>query len=657
MAQDPYRYFRIEARELIEQLGQGLLELERQASPELLARLLRQAHTLKGAARVVKQKEMADRAHDFEDALAPLRQAEGPPSAELISQLLQLVDQCATLLKALDAPAPRAAAPSEEARPAARAELTEVDTLLEDLSEAYAQLGQLRAGLGGVRPIQELAELLSEQRDPLKIRSLTEEVRTLLGQLDRRLSSSVDQLERELQQVRDGAEKLRLVPVESLIGALQRMARDSALQLGKSVALSGQGGSVRLDASVLATVQGALLQVVRNAVAHGIEKPDQRLAAGKPEEGRIEVVVTREAGRVTFEVTDDGRGLDLEAVRAAAQRQGIAPGKLEAQELVTLLLRGGLTTSTSVNLVAGRGVGLDVVREATERLGGEVSIRSTPGRSTTVRMRVPITLASLRALQVQAGEESVLLPLECVRHALHLREAQVAHTAERETLVFEGQVLPFLPLSRALGLPSAESAGTGIVVRASGGLLALGVSRLAGITSAMVRPLPELAPASRVVGGAALDASGDPQLVLDPDGLWELAEASPAPEADQPAVRGKILVIDDSLTTRQLEQSILESAGFEVDIAASAEEGLELARAGPFDLILVDVEMPGMDGFTFIEHVRRDPELSSTPCILVTSRNSPEDMRRGVEVGARGHIVKSEFNQKELLERIGNLLT
>jgi two-component system chemotaxis sensor kinase CheA len=514
-----------------------------------------------------------------------------------------------------------------------------------------------------VRPILQLAELLAEQRDPMRIRSLSEEVRTLLGQLDRRMSSGIDQLERELQrelqQVREGAEKLRLVPVESLLAALQRMARDSALQVGKSVVLAGQGGSVRLDANILATAQGALLQVVRNAVAHGIESKEQRLAAGKPAEGRIDVVVTRQAGRVTFEVTDDGRGLDLDALRAAAQRQGIPrsrTGQLEAEELVTRLLRGGLTTSTSVNLVSGRGVGLDVVREATERLGGEVSIRSVPGRSTTVVLRVPITLASLRALQVQAGEESALLPLECVRHALHLKEAQVAHTSERETLVYEGQVLPFLPLSRALGHPAPSDLATGIVIRAAGGLLALGVSSLAGITSALVRPLPELAPASPVVAGAALDAAGDPQLVLDPDGLLEFAAASTAPPPEQRLVQGTILVIDDSLTTRQLEQSILESAGFDVELAASAEEGLELARKRRYSLFLVDVEMPGMDGFTFIEHVRRDPDLSSIPCILVTSRNSPEDLKRGVEVGARGHIIKSEFNQKELLDRIGNLL-
>lgn len=660
MTRDPYRYFRVEARELLDQLGHGMLELERQGSPELVARLLRHAHTLKGAARVVKQKEMADRLHAIEDLLAPRRDASDPPPPELVSSVLALLDQVNEQLRNLGAePTTSAVKPVEEPR-SLRTQVAEMDSLLDELSEAHTQVGALRRNVQRVEPIRQLAEVLSEQRDPARIHSLTEDLRTQLGQLERQLTFGVDQLERDLRQVRETTEKLRLVPVETLFTALRRMARDSALELGKRVELVSRGGDVRLDAAVLATVQGALLQAVGNSVAHGLESESERLAAGKRPEGRIDIQVNRQANRVTFVLSDDGRGLDLEAVRAAAEKRGMSPAQtrnLTAEELIGLLLGGGLTTSSRVNLVAGRGVGLDVVREATERLGGEVLLRSEPGHSTTLVLRVPVTLAALQALQVESGGTAALLPLEYVRHTLRLPDERVARTPEGDTVLHEGRVLPFLPLGRALGQASDSTAWTAVLVEASTGWLALGVERLAGIVGAVLRPLPELAPASPVVAGVALDAAGDPLLVLDPDGLLALALKAAPRTAESGTRPAPILVIDDSLTTRMLEQSILESAGFEVELAASAEEALEMARRTRYSLFLVDVEMPGMDGFTFIETTRRDPELARIPALLVTSRKAPEDLARGVAVGAKGHIVKSEFEQKDLLARIGKLLS
>lgn len=660
MTKDPYRYFRVEARELLEQMGKAMLELEREPTPAVVQRLLRQAHTLKGAARVVKQKEIAEHMHALEELLAPLRETPGAVPANLISASLGMLDRVQGLLKALGAEPGTTRAPQAEPRPALRTEVAEMDSLLDDLSEAHAQIGALRHGVRRVEPIRQLADVLAEQRDPARIRSMTDDLRSLLGQLETQLSAGVDQLERELRHVRETTEKLRLVSVESLILSLQRLTRDSALELGKKARLVGQGGEVRLDASVLAAVQDALIQAVRNAVAHGIEPEDERLAAGKPAEGRIDLRVTRQANFVNFVLSDDGRGLDLEAVRAAAERQGLPATQtrgMGAEELVGLLLRGGISTSGSVNLVAGRGVGLDVLREAISKLGGEVFLRSEPGHSTTLVLRVPVTLAALKTLQVQGGLLTALLPLECVRQTLRLPAEAIARTPEGQTLVWEGRVLPFFPLERALGRNPTPANWTAVLVEASQGWLALGVDRLAGIFGAVLRPLPELAPCSPIVAGSALDPAGDPLIVLDPDGLLsQVGQASPPlPEPDRHY--DPILVIDDSLTTRMLEQSILESAGFEVELAASAEEALVMARQKRYSLFLVDVEMPGMDGFSFIEQIRRDPSLHHLPALLVTSRNSPEDLQRGIDVGAQGHIVKSEFEQKDLLQRIGKLLS
>jgi two-component system chemotaxis sensor kinase CheA len=248
-----------------------------------------------------------------------------------------------------------------------------------------------------------------------------------------------------------------------------------------------------------------------------------------------------------------------------------------------------------------------------------------------------------------------------VRRSLRIAPEDVTRTAEGEAIVYDGNVIPFVPLARALGQKARAGRPKGgrsaIVVDGAGPLAAIDVGRLDGVANVVVRPLPALAPSTAVVAGVALDADGRPRLVLDPVGLVAdavaRAKADAPPEAEAPA---NILVVDDSLTTRMMERSILESAGYEVELATSGEEGLAKARERRHDLYLVDVEMPGIDGFTFIEQTRADPELRKVPAILVTSRSSPADRQRGADVGASGYVVKGDFDQKALLATIRALV-
>jgi two-component system chemotaxis sensor kinase CheA len=423
---------------------------------------------------------------------------------------------------------------------------------------------------------------------------------------------------------------------------------------------------VRLGAHVLGVIQNALVQVVRNAVAHGIESESERTAAGKPREGKVRLEVVRRGNRVSFACRDDGRGIDIEAVRRAVRRKGALSAetdKLGPEELTRLLLKGGISTSGTVTEVSGRGVGLDVVREAASRLGGEVSVRTETGRGTTLEISVPVSLASLDALLVEAGTQTAVIPLDAVRQTLRLSSADVVHTVDGESIVLEGKVIPFAPLARSLGAaaeapaaPAPRRAWSAVVIDCGGSLAAVGVDRLIGTDNVVLRPLPRLCPAAAVVAGASLDAAGNPQLVLDPEALiTDTLRASPATHT-APRERPPILVIDDSLTTRMLEQSILESAGYEVDLAISGEEALQKARQRRYALFLVDVEMPEMDGFEFIQRVRADATLMEVPAILVTSRAAPEDRQRGKEVGAHAYIVKSDFDQTGLLAQIRKLV-
>ena len=680
MAKDPFKYFRVEARELLEQFGQGVLELERGAGANtVVPRVLRLAHTLKGAARVVRQPEIADTAHRIEDALAPWRDANAtvprPCIETVLAGLAEIAARVAGLPAAADAePAAATRARPDEAPLSLRADVAEMDALLAGVAQTHAQVTQLRRSCGDAAAARTLAQRLQMQLAPRRgrgsagdaalqaARSLSGELQLAVHRIEQDLSASTERVERELRQLRDAAEQLRLIPVATLFGPLERSARDVAQTLGKGVVFEGRGGDVRLDAPVLGVVQGALLQLVRNAVAHGIETPDSRQAAGKPRDGRVTVEVLRRGRQVVFRCIDDGAGIDLEAVRRGARRKGLldasAPA-LDTAALLRLLLRGGISTSGTVTEVSGRGVGLDVARDGAARLGGELSADTITGRGTTLEMVVPLSVASIEALLVEAAGSVVAVPLAALRCTLRLGSRDIARSAQGDTLVHEGQAIPYVALSRLLddaatALPARNVSV--LVVAHAGMLAAIGVDRLREMATVVLRPVPELAPASALVAGVSLDIAGTPQLVLDAEAVVRAAQRAGAAGTQARVAPKPVLVVDDSPTTRMLEQSILESAGYAVHAATSGEEALERARRESYALFLVDVEMPGMDGFTFIEHVRADPALRDIPAMLVTSRASPADRQRGLEVGAQAYIVKSEFAQAEFLARVRQLV-
>ncbi len=685
MDKDPYKYFRLEARELLDGLSQGVLELERGAtSKELISRLLRFAHTLKGAARVVRLPEIATQVHAVEDALAPYRDQERRVAQETIDELLRLLDAVAGRLSAIDPAAPATLdAPTpgltaEEPLATVRVELAEMDTLLEGVTEATVHIHALQRETELLERAQRLAALLVDQLGPrpggdsfdapagrLRAAALAEELRGTLGRLRRAIPGGVELVARELAQVRDAANGLRLLPVSMIFGPLERAARDVAHASGKKVSFQTSGGEQRLDAHVLDALRGALLHLVRNAVAHGIELEGQRAAAGKPTMGHVRLNVERRGSEVAFVCRDDGGGIDVEAVRRAATQGGVlAPAKAAAasrQELFGLLLKGGLTTARRLTEVSGRGVGLDVARETVARLGGAIVIDSTAGHGTSIELRVPISLSSLSTLVVDAGGTTAAVPLDAVLRTLRLGPSDIARSPANDSIVYEGKVIPFVQLARALRRPAAPRREaqhcSAVVVQSGSALAAVGVDRLLGTASVVVRPLPAYMAVEPIVMGAALDAEGHPQVVLDPAGLVVAAQNEQGAGRDpERAPRLPLLVIDDSLTTRMLEQSILESAGYVVELATSAEEALTMARQHRYGVFVVDVEMPGMSGFEFVATTRADPKLREVPAILVTSRNAPEDRRHGEEVGAHAYVVKGEFDQAFLLQTIRQLV-
>ena len=630
MTDDPYKYFRLEAAELLDELSRAALSLEKTGDDPTLAKALRHAHTLKGAARVVRLPGIGNLAHAIEDVLEPYRNRASALSATDARKLFDLLDQVTRGVRDLDrAPVqPKAAKPTDETVRGVRAELAQLDSLLDAATEASSAL-------------RSTIQIAHELEGVTQLDQVTSRVRALLAGLQTTA--------REIAEVMEAADQLRLVRIDAMEVALQRTARDAAETLGRTVEVALTGGDIRVEADLLSALQDALVQLVRNAVAHGIEAPAQRQRAGKPAAGRITIEAVRSNRGIVVRCIDDGGGVDADALRRAS-------GNATAG-LLELLVQGGLSTASRVTPVAGRGIGLELVADIARRLGGELAVDSKRGAGTTFTLALPSSLSSLEVLGAECAGTRVGFPLRAVSVVRRLRDADIVRSGPRETVIHGDATIPLLRLSTLLPKAVATSGPpTAVILATAGGSIAVAIDRVLEVAPVIVRPIPACAGVEPFVSGVSADAEGRAQLILDADQLAIRAASATVP-AERPArTRHPVLIVDDSMPTRMLEQSILEAAGYVVDTAVSAEEALEIVRTKRYSLFLVDVEMPGMDGFSFIERIRADAALRETPAIMISSRADAADFLRAREVGAQGYIVKSEFDQISLLSQISALL-
>jgi len=618
---DPFKYFRVEAHEIVGDLAKGLGELETRADVALVTKLLRLAHTLKGAARIVRHKELAELAHDLETALDPLR---ATPVAGRNDAALALLDQMSAHVRAMTpqaaAPAP-SVAPEQQPPPPARL----VSTAIDD-------------ALGGIASVHGLLARLRDVSDPIA------------------LSRAIDQLERELVEVRRDVEHLRLSAAGSLYAALERTARDAAALAGKRVRFAFEGADVRVDGQVITALHGALVQLVRNAVVHGIEPAAARAAAGKPPEGQITIAAHARGRTISIACRDDGSGLDIDAIRDAVRRRGADPGALDAGRAFQLLLGGGISTAREITELAGRGIGLELVHAAVTEVGGEVVVATSPA-GTTITLIAPVAVTAIAVIDVALADRVVAIPQAAVRRVVRVQPHELVHGSDGTALCIDDLMVPAAPLGALFGTPTDRATTAVVLEHPEAGGAAFFVDRTLGVGDVMVRSVPAAAAAllDPIVWGIALDAESRPYAVVEPREL--IAAVGRARRVQPaPAVRPlPILVVDDSLTTRMLEQSILESAGYEVELAVSAEDALVKLASGTYAMMLVDVEMPGMDGFSLVAELRARPALAHLPAVLVTSRDAEADRDRGRAVGAQGYIVKGRFDQGELLALIRRL--
>jgi chemotaxis protein histidine kinase CheA len=501
----------------------------------------------------------------------------------------------------------------------------------------------------------------------------------------RDLRGRVEDAQSKLATVREGAMGLAMVPVRRVVASFTGLVREVATVTGKDVQLVLEGEDVVLDTRVLDGVADALKHLVTNAVDHGCEAPAERLAAGKPARATVRVTARAASSTVFIEVGDDGAGIDEEALRTAAVQQGLIgeDSLLAGQGLLALMFQPGFTTRAEVTETSGRGVGLDVVRSAVEELGGAIEIFTEPGVGTRFVMALPVTLGVMRCLVARLGDERYALPVTNVVETLNLRDAATQIVAGAPVLVRHGVSVPLADLGTALDVPGTRSQRSAVVVRygGAGEQLAWAVDALEGELELVVKDLGGFLGRVPILGGATIDGDGGVMLLLDlrelavqqlraparvriaprsgssEPGTNRKAAAGAAPTSGAPA-RGKarVLVVEDSVGVRELQRVILEGAGYHVLTAVDGTDGASKLTGEAVDLVLSDVEMPGMDGFTLTRQIRRTRGWENVPVVIMTSRGDDADKRAGLDAGANAYLLKSEFDQADLVSTVRRLV-
>ena len=666
--------FAQEAEVRLARLSQLLLNLDPSgADADTIGEIFREVHTLKGAAAVVGFDAVSSYAHGLEERLDEVRSGQATLTAELVDALLIGVDELGRLATAsLEGRSDVAPAGTPDIAPTA--EIEDVATTAEHPTPAVpdasatatssAKAGTAASSRGSILvPVERLEDLVRSVGEAasahLRVGRMVQE---RLGVAPSRLTE-LTELSRLLNELQDKAMRTQMVPVATVTDRLHRAVRDLSRTLGKDVRWEVEGEQTELERNVLHQLSDSLLHVVRNAVDHGIEGPEERLAAGKPTYGTVRLHAAQLGSEVIISVVDDGQGIDVDAVRAKATAAGIDTEGLTDAEALQLVFHSGVSTAQLLSEISGRGVGLDVVQASVEAVRGRVEITSERGAGTVMRLVVPITLAVLPCLLAEAAGQRFALPLHRVV-VVQAPEVAKFQGEGRVVLWLDGEPIPVTPLAESLGLPDERgAAGPIIVVRGAVQSHAFQVDALAGHRDAVVKGLSAVLPRIDVVAGTSVEPDGSVLVVLDPPGLVDRARHAagrrrPGPQAaGEPApARGHVLVVDDALTVRELERSILERAGYEVSVASDGVEALARLEAEAVDLVLTDVQMPRMDGFALTRAIRGHPTLANLPVLIITTLDSAEHRQEGLDAGADAYIVKSSFDERSLLDAVTRAL-
>jgi two-component system, chemotaxis family, sensor kinase CheA len=513
-----------------------------------------------------------------------------------------------------------------------------------------------------------LFDFLESNEEELK--ALGTEHNTLLDHL----TNDRNHLQIITDDLQNGIRSARMLPITTLFDLFPRMVRDLAHNQSKDIVLEVQGQEAEVDRQALELMKDPLTHLLRNAVDHGIEPPEERLAAGKPRHGTIRLCAEQRGSNLVLTVSDDGRGINLDAVRRAAMKQGLVPSEmmtdLSEREVIDLIFHSGLSTAGQITDLSGRGVGMDVVRKNLEQIHGLIQVETRPGVGTTFILMLPLTLTTSQVLLVRVAGETVALPMINVERILHVNAAKVGSLEGHSAIYAEGRPLPLVSLANVLKLSEVEQPLPPdakipvVILSVAEKRVALRAGGFLSTQQVVLKSLGGQLRRVRNVAGAAILGDGQLVTILNVSDLMRSFHTKSVASLGLPIVtkkprRWRVLLADDSITTRTLEKHILENAGYEVLTAADGQEAWELIcqkEKGLPDLVVSDINMPRMDGFVLTQSIKGDSSYARVPVVLVTSLESPQDRLHGMEAGADAYFVKSTFDQRELLETIERLI-
>jgi two-component system sensor histidine kinase and response regulator WspE len=737
-------------------LEAGLVDLEKDQTPQRIEPLMRAAHSIKGAARIVGLDRAVRLAHVMEDVLSAVQRGTlllGADAIDLLlagndvyhqlavaqtasipqlleretEQIARLSDSLGQVLSgaAAESPAPTPsatgqrptpeplkAAPTsaaeagepERAAPAAapataeKSEESLVRVLAENLNRLMGLTGECLVQAKATRTFSstlarikvwqlELSSALEslydwaagEEELPEDIRARVMHSVTRSEQISDLLRKNIDQFElfsTRLEQLTDRLYSevvaTRMRPFSEGVFAFPRMVRDLAREKGKQVRFEIIGGGTRVDRDILEKLESPLTHLLRNAVDHGVENPEERVRQGKPPEALVTLEGRHSSGMLHVAVRDDGRGIDQEKIRKRVVENGYASeelaAKLNAVELLEFLFLPGFSTAEALTETSGRGVGLDVVQSMAKEVGGALQVDSAPGKGTTFHLRLPLTLSVLRTLVVEIASEYYAVPLTRIDRTVTASRENLQILEDRQFCTVDGEPLGLLEASQVLQLPvsAAQDARLHVLVVSDRlNRYGLVVSRFVGERDLVVLPLDaRLGRVPNISAGAILE-DGTPVLILDVDDVVRSIDnlvrhgrpgrIGRVQEAAETA-RKRVLIVDDSLTVREVERRLLENRGYEVVVAVDGMDGWNSVQTSRFDLVISDVDMPRLDGIELVRRIKSNPQLKAVPVMIVSYKDRDEDKVRGLDAGANYYLTKSSFDDETLIAAVRDLI-
>ncbi|MCX6878491.1 MAG: response regulator [Verrucomicrobia bacterium] len=709
--------FQTECESQCRVLSDNLLALEKNShDPAILESLMRAAHSLKGAARIIDLEGAVQVAHAMEESFVSAQQRQGSIDSTMIDHLLSGIDLLARLATAAapahlqpqvaaflaGPPEQAAAAPGTQAAPpettltdnitgdarTLRVTSDSLDLMLASAGESLVAWRRIRNFANHLRRLHSHQRQTATRLEAAITAAATGEnptpalrhLQAMVAAGDQLVLTSLAEFDRFERNASDLSQRLygqalacRMMPFGSIAPSLRRAVRDTARRLGRDVSFQLRGETVEVDRDLLEKIESPLLHLLRNAIDHGLESPPERAAAGKPATGLLVIEASHSAGFLIIRVTDDGRGVDHEHLRSQVVTRGLTDAltatHLGHAELLEFLFLPGFSLRSEVTEISGRGVGLDVVQAAVRDARGTVRMSSTPAQGTALVLQLPISLSVLKALVFQIAGEPYAIPLAKVERVLCLPAADL-ESVEGVQYVTVGQsrvgiVDGAAVLGRPLEPAARDQLNLLLLATPAGELFGVVVSRFLGAGEIVVQALDQHLGRVRDIAAAALTEDGAPMLLIDVEdfllSVRRMAAGGPLPgitakSSELAKAQRQILVVDDSLTVRELERKLLTSLGYAVEVAVDGMDGWNAARTGRFAAIITDVDMPRMDGIELTRLIKNDARLRETPVIIVSYKDRAEDRLRGLDAGADHYLTKGSFQDASFARAVAAVL-